>query len=540
MIKDFKFSVVMSVYNTSEYLSTSIDSVINQTLDFEDNVQLIIVDDKSTDNSREIITDYFNKYPRNIKVIFLDENKGWANARNVGIEQANGKYVTFLDSDDYFEKDAFEKVLSFFDKHYLETDIISIPTYFFEREKKSDILNTEVSTNKIVNLEEEPNTILLQVSGGFFRKDVFTKFRFQTNNSEYVDAMMVNKVLLEKKKLGVVSNTTYYRRTSMKNPLTADKSTQKHEHFIEHLDSFFIKIINYSMDTEGKVPKFIQYMIAYNLQGMLKQKELIFESKSNYDKFYEKLHYVLDFIDVETITENEHITPDDLKSFYVYMKNNEKHFEVEAKNVIIKSDEIIIDDLSKHDLSIDIIKIKKDIIYISGFLNSNFDKKNISIIATKLDKKTNKKERILGKYVKCTSREDITFLSNPWKFFYNFDIEIPITDDELSNIRLDVLFHKDGDKNNFSKENIVVPELKLKFMPKSNISDYSTYFIKDNHTVLFKSNMFIISPYKYRSMIGLELHDLIKILRDHKKGFLSTFFVRLVNLIKYPFNDKKP
>ena len=55
MKKDFKFSVVMAVYNTEKYLCKSIDSVINQSLSFEDYIQLIIVDDKSTDTSRDII-----------------------------------------------------------------------------------------------------------------------------------------------------------------------------------------------------------------------------------------------------------------------------------------------------------------------------------------------------------------------------------------------------------------------------------------------------------------------------------------------------
>ena len=92
-------SLIIPVYNTSKYLKVCIESLLNQTFkDFE----MILVDDGSTDNSVEIIKEY-QKQDSRIRLIKENHN-GVGNARNVGLVHAQGKYVQFLDSDDFFEK----------------------------------------------------------------------------------------------------------------------------------------------------------------------------------------------------------------------------------------------------------------------------------------------------------------------------------------------------------------------------------------------------------------------------------------------------
>jgi len=94
-----EISVIMPVYNTASYLAQSIESVLNQTYsDFE----LIIVDDGSTDDSLKIINSYAAKDKR-IKVI-TQENQGQSVARNRALKEAKGKYITFIDSDDFYAK----------------------------------------------------------------------------------------------------------------------------------------------------------------------------------------------------------------------------------------------------------------------------------------------------------------------------------------------------------------------------------------------------------------------------------------------------
>ena len=99
----------MAIYNVENYLNEAIDSIVNQSIGFEENVQLILVDDGSIDKSKDIAKDYEYKYPNNI--IFLSkENAGQASARNLGLKHAKGKYLNFLDSDDYISKNTLQEV----------------------------------------------------------------------------------------------------------------------------------------------------------------------------------------------------------------------------------------------------------------------------------------------------------------------------------------------------------------------------------------------------------------------------------------------
>ena len=104
-----KISVILPIYNVDRYLEYCIKSIINQTIGFE-NIELIMVDDCSTDNSYNIMKK-FNEIYENVKIYHFDERSGAAGRpRNKGIEMSTGKYLMFSDPDDFFTLDAFEKM----------------------------------------------------------------------------------------------------------------------------------------------------------------------------------------------------------------------------------------------------------------------------------------------------------------------------------------------------------------------------------------------------------------------------------------------
>lgn len=103
-------SVIMPTYNTGSILTESIDSILNQTYK---NLELIITDDKSDDETTlAILRSYMLKDER-VKVFFLDENKGTGYARNNSIKNAQGQYIAFCDSDDKWFPDKLERQVSF-------------------------------------------------------------------------------------------------------------------------------------------------------------------------------------------------------------------------------------------------------------------------------------------------------------------------------------------------------------------------------------------------------------------------------------------
>ena len=112
----YKFSVVIPVYNVAGYLAETLDSVIGQSIGFEKNIQIILVNDGSPDDSEKICLAYAEKYPDNI-LYLKQENKGVSAARNYGCDYVEGKYVNFLDSDDKWTEGSFQAVYDFFEKH---------------------------------------------------------------------------------------------------------------------------------------------------------------------------------------------------------------------------------------------------------------------------------------------------------------------------------------------------------------------------------------------------------------------------------------
>ena len=108
-----QISIITPSYNSSQYISRTIDSIRFQT--YQD-WELLIIDDCSTDQSRDIIQHYANQ-DRRIKLICLKENSGAAVARNTGIKNASGRFIAFLDSDETWHPDKLQKQVNFMLKH---------------------------------------------------------------------------------------------------------------------------------------------------------------------------------------------------------------------------------------------------------------------------------------------------------------------------------------------------------------------------------------------------------------------------------------
>ncbi|MBQ3626972.1 MAG: glycosyltransferase family 2 protein, partial [Synergistaceae bacterium] len=106
-LNDLKLlSVIIPAYNTAKFLNKCVDSVVNQTYQ---NIEIIIVDDGSSDSTPQICDELASKY-NNIKVIH-QENKGLAQTRSVGFNASRGEYIAFVDSDDYIDLNAYAKAI---------------------------------------------------------------------------------------------------------------------------------------------------------------------------------------------------------------------------------------------------------------------------------------------------------------------------------------------------------------------------------------------------------------------------------------------
>ena len=136
--------VIMPNYNKGNFLEESINSVVNQQYK---NWNLIIIDNYSNDNSRKILSKIKNK-SSNIKIVFLNKNKGAAFSRNLGLRLAKSKYIAFIDSDDYWTPDKLTNQISFMEKFnhiFTYTDY----TPFFLKNNKKTFKNKVITPNTL-------------------------------------------------------------------------------------------------------------------------------------------------------------------------------------------------------------------------------------------------------------------------------------------------------------------------------------------------------------------------------------------------------
>lgn len=105
-MNEYKVSIIVPVYNVEKYLTQCMESLVNQTLK---DIEIIVVNDGSPDNSIKILEKYEKKYPDKVKV-FTTENRGVSHARNYGLDRAEGEYIMFVDSDDFIELEMAEKL----------------------------------------------------------------------------------------------------------------------------------------------------------------------------------------------------------------------------------------------------------------------------------------------------------------------------------------------------------------------------------------------------------------------------------------------
>lgn len=284
----FKISVVMPLFNMAEYVSEAIDSVINQSMAFKENIQLILINDGSTDNTNEICHKYEALYPNNIKYVETDNN-GVSHARNIGIEMATGELITFLDGDDYWSKESFKRVWAFHKKNP-ELDVIDCRMKWFEgRSGYMGIDYKYAKGTRVVDIKAEPTCIQLSASCVFFSRSSIAETRFLENLAIGEDSRFVNEIILRKEKYGIVSNALYYRRFRKAGTSATQQSSDSRifSAYTDTVNDYYLYFYELSMRKYGNLLPYIQYLILDAVRYRMSQPlpiELDMEEAANYRK----------------------------------------------------------------------------------------------------------------------------------------------------------------------------------------------------------------------------------------------------------------
>lgn len=186
-------SIIVPVYNVEKYLKKCIDSIKNQTYD---NLEILLVDDGSTDNSGKIC-DLYSKKDRRIKVIHK-ENGGLSDARNCGINIISGEYLTFIDSDDFIDNDYIKTLLTIAKKNNADIVISGLFNYY---ENENNINNNLTNyTESVVSKQKIYEKMFLQrgvdvnATAKLYKSYIFDKIRFPKGKL-YEDIQIIDKTI---------------------------------------------------------------------------------------------------------------------------------------------------------------------------------------------------------------------------------------------------------------------------------------------------------------------------------------------------------
>lgn len=220
-----KISVIIPVHNVDKYLEQCLDSVVEQTI-FKD-LEIICINDASTDNSLNILNEYSKKY-ENIKVINFEINKGVSVARNVGIVEASSEYIAFLDSDDFIEKEMYEEMY----KKALEkgSDIVECEYYIYKEGNKSRVSLFEKDKYIREKIEEWKKYLLSSTHGGarLIKKNIILKYGISfPEGLYYEDNYFFNVLKLYSKNVSVIRKPYYYYRRENLNSTTLKKDNTR-------------------------------------------------------------------------------------------------------------------------------------------------------------------------------------------------------------------------------------------------------------------------------------------------------------------------
>lgn len=505
----YKLSVIIPIYNVEKYLEETIESVIHQTIGFN-NIQLILVNDGSPDNSEEICLKYKEKYPDNV-VYIKQKNAGVSAARNNGIKVATGEYIHFLDSDDKISKNAYKRATDLLDKNE-EINFAILRIAFFDAIKGYHGLDYKFKKGtRIVDLTEEPDVITYHVTTLISRSTLIKKHQFDTNVAISEDMKFIADLENESIKIIIIADEYFYYRKRMEETSAIQTSKKKKTYYVNTPKYVFEHILELSRKNK-KLEKHYQYSLSYDLWWRLfgvdlgvldekEQKEYIEEIRMLYNNIDDKVivnRYVKDYLGLgknmkaldfkygKAICDD--IVP---KEDGLYLKNNKiidkDALSLEVYNLNINKEHLVID------------------CYFNLFLNCKWD---IFI-------KTNGKYIKMNRMEMCDFKNLFSFDNSYFNSFYSYNLDLNSIDDIEFYLKVKGKYYK----------------LNLFFTKFSRLNSLkNSYFKKNGYVISYIDNTIKVNDKKCFRFVRYMSELLFK-----NKELLS-FGLILLHYITYPFS----
>ena len=313
----FRYSVVAPVYNEEKYLDEFFASIVSQSLDFKTNIELIAVDDGSTDRSGKIARRWARKYPHNIRYVHKP-NGGLSSARNLGLTFATGDWITFIDGDDYVDRDYFHHVHGAVEKYSSLLAMISCNYIIYEerthtRRDTHPLRYRFASGERIVATDDLGRNIQVTVNSAFMRRDIISERGLQFDSRikpGFEDAHFVGRYLMSAPGTSIAflpAAEYFHRRRADQSSLT-DTALSRPEQYCDELKFGYLGLLTDALSRHGSVPDFVQNIVMFCLSfafthALERPEQLSFLNDSQLQEYRDLLAETFSHIDANTLIE---------------------------------------------------------------------------------------------------------------------------------------------------------------------------------------------------------------------------------------------
>lgn len=261
-------SVIVPVYNAQSYLTECLGNLVNQTLQ---NVEIILVNDASTDGSLAIMRECERQYPQKVVVIDSKVNLGAGGARNLGIERAAGEYIGFVDSDDLVEVTMYEKLY----RRAKEGNYAVVDCGYYKQSEDLAIVQVSDDIAGILDTDKRKNLI---VSGGYIVSKIFHRDLFQDpqlcfrRNAILEDADFLTYLYATIENIGNVKELLYYYRDNKESLSHVNNPEKYYRNIYEAMSAIHKKLAG--LDDYVEIQDAVEYellqMYSYGVNVCLK------------------------------------------------------------------------------------------------------------------------------------------------------------------------------------------------------------------------------------------------------------------------------
>lgn len=258
-----KISVIVPIFNVSKYLSRCLKSIIAQTYP---NLEIILIDDGSTDNSLEIAQDF--KAIDNRIILKSKPNGGVSSARNLGLDLASGDYIAFVDPDDYLDARMYEIMVKEIEdadilvcNHEITNKFELVDLNHFNYQKR--VLHNDECVNYLFYPQLGNGINAVVIWNKLYKQELFLTLRFNENFLRAQDEELIFKLLLNSSKVVLINQVLYYYYSRPDNNIRLKKTLQQQNDSFIQIINMYEDRLAYALEKKKIVNKL--YAVFYNL-----------------------------------------------------------------------------------------------------------------------------------------------------------------------------------------------------------------------------------------------------------------------------------